>query len=158
VISGRLLRLPTIGDLPLAGVLRSELQAHLTEQIGRFVRNPVVRARSLIRLEILGSVGAPGFYIVPSDVLVTDALMIAGGPHPDADVDRLRITRGSSVIWDGDALRQAVIDGRTLDQLNVQAGDGIYVPGRKSFMSKIAPITGILGGIASLVLIGTQVF
>ena len=49
VRDGRVLRLPTIGDVSLAGVLRSELEPHLLATMAKYLRDPVVRARSLIR-------------------------------------------------------------------------------------------------------------
>lgn len=150
VLDGRVIKLPDIGDIPLSGVLRSELEAHLTEQIGRFIRNPTVSARSLIRLEIMGAVGAPGFHTVPSDILLSDALMLAGGPAGEAALDKMKIERGERTIWEGDRLREAVVAGRTLDQLNLRAGDAIHVPVKKPFLTRIAPVMGILGAISSV--------
>lgn len=151
VVAGRKLVLPDVGDIQLEGVLRSELTDHLTTEIGRFVRNPTVRARSLIRLEILGAVGRPGYYAIPSDVLVSDALMIAGGPAGNANVERIRIQRGRDVLWQGDRLRNAVIEGRTLDQLSVRAGDGIFVPQQRPPLTTFRNVLGVVSGVASLV-------
>ncbi len=132
VVAGRLLVLPAIGEVSVAGVLRSELQDHLAREIGRFIRDPAVRARSLIRLEVIGAVGAQGFYTIPSDILITDALMQAGGPATNADLDRIRVERNRQVIWSSDRLRRAMQEGRTLDQLSIRAGDGIIVPERRA--------------------------
>jgi hypothetical protein len=33
------------------------------------------------------------------------------------------------VIWEGDALQRALIEGRTVDQMNLRAGDEIDMPG-----------------------------
>lgn len=151
VVAGRKLVLPDIGDVPLEGVLRSEVPDHLTEHIGRFIRNPSVRARSLIRLEILGAVGRPGYYAIPSDVLVSDALMIAGGPSGNANVERIKIQRGREVLWEGDRLRSAVIEGRTLDQLSVRAGDGIVVPVQRPPLATYRTVLGVVSGAASLI-------
>lgn len=128
VVAGRVLVLPAIGEVSVAGVLRSELQDHLTREIGKYIRDPVVRARSLIRLEVIGAVGAQGFYTIPSDILITDALMQAGGPAANADLEKIRIERNRQVIWSSDRLRRAMQEGRTLDQLSIRAGDGIIVP------------------------------
>jgi protein involved in polysaccharide export with SLBB domain len=159
VVAGRAIVLPDIGEVPLTGVLRSELQQHMTEQIRRFIRNPVVHARSLIRLEILGAVGTPGFFTIPSDMLITDALMIAGGPAGNAQMDRIRIERGRDVIWAGDRLREAVIEGRTLDQLSVRAGDSIHVPAKSGGrLGTMREVMLVVSGVASVILIGLSVF
>jgi protein involved in polysaccharide export with SLBB domain len=157
VVAGRNVVLPDLGPFSMEGVLRSELQGYMLEQISRFIRQPTVHARSLIRLEILGAVGRPGFYMIPSDMLVTDALMVAGGPAGNARTDKLRILRGREVIWDGDRLRTAVLAGRTLDQLSVRAGDGIQVPERSNRLDGVLRIGGVVTALTSLVFIADRV-
>ncbi len=46
----RVLIIPTVGEIPLAGVLSTELQGHLISYISRFLRNPQVQAKALIRV------------------------------------------------------------------------------------------------------------
>jgi protein involved in polysaccharide export with SLBB domain len=124
---GPRITLPVIGSLSLAGVLRSELQDHLTRELGRFIQDPVVQAKAEIRLSIQGGVGAPGFYTVPADILIGEALMLAGGPG-QADLEELQIERSGQVLWEGDELQAVIAEGYTLDQLNLQAGDQIMLP------------------------------
>jgi protein involved in polysaccharide export with SLBB domain len=128
VETGQVIRLPDIGEISLEGVLRAELRQHLTEQLGRFIRNPDVTAASMIRLGIMGHVNTPGFMVLPSSMLLEDALMEAGGPARDADLDRIRIERGGETVWEGAPLQDALIQGLTLDQLSLRAGDRIDVP------------------------------
>src|SRR5438132_5082586 len=61
VVTGPALRLPAIGEISLAGVRRADLEAHLTRELGRYINSPVVQARALIRLSVLGEVTRPGF-------------------------------------------------------------------------------------------------
>jgi protein involved in polysaccharide export with SLBB domain len=128
VTADRKLTLPYVGQIPMDGVLRAELTEHLRREIGRYVRDPNVRAQSLLRLTVTGQVGRGGFLVVPSDALVTDVLTAAGGPSGNAAIDRIHIERAGQVIWEGMALQENIIAGRTLDQLNLQAGDRIVVP------------------------------
>jgi protein involved in polysaccharide export with SLBB domain len=128
VATGRVINLPDVGSIPLAGVLRSELTDYLTRRIGQFVRNPVVRSKSLIRLSVLGGVGKPGYYTVPTQALVSDVLMQAGGPTSEAKLLDTRIERGKETLYGGEQLQQAIAQGRTLDALSLQAGDRIVVP------------------------------
>lgn len=132
VLPGRKLVLPAIGEIPLAGVLRSELPDYLRDRIGRFVVNPTVHARSLVRVYVSGSVGKPGFYIVPSESLLSDVLMAAGGPGQRSNIRQLTISRGTRVIWAGERLQAALREGRTLDQLSLRAGDQIELPEQRS--------------------------
>src|SRR3989449_2907556 len=81
---GPALTLPVIGVIPLAGVQRVDVETYLTQQLGRYMKSPVVHAKALARLSILGEVEHPGFYAVAADVVIGDALMGAGGPTRDA--------------------------------------------------------------------------
>jgi hypothetical protein len=127
VRGGRVLELPDIGQIPLAGVLWSELTPYLVKQIGRYVVNPSVEAHPLIRVSVSGSVAKPGFYSVRPDMLVSDAIMSAGGPSPQANVDETTIRRNGKEIWKSKRLRQEMAAGATVDQLDLRAGDEINV-------------------------------
>jgi protein involved in polysaccharide export with SLBB domain len=81
----------------------------------------------LIRISVVGEVGTPGFYAVPSELLVTDVLAQAGQVTPEADIGKIRIERGGRTVWDNQALGPEIIEGRTLDQLGVRAGDRLVV-------------------------------
>ncbi len=128
VAEGRILDLPDIGDVPLAGVLRAELEPYLVSYISRYIRDPTVRTRSLMPITILGGVLQPGFYTVPSQMLLPDVLMVAGGPTQLAKITEIRVERGNSRIWQAEHLQDAITAGRTLDQLNLLAGDRIVIP------------------------------
>lgn len=159
VRTGRVLALPMVGDVPLHGVLRSELQDHLREHVGRVIRDPVVRANSLVRLSVEGSVSRPGFYAVPSDVVLGDVLMVAGGPAREANLEKIRIERGygGDAIWQGDALRQALGSGMTLDQLSLNSGDRVIVPDKNSFFAW-QNLRWMLGGLVSTIFLVQRIF
>jgi hypothetical protein len=125
---GPKITLPLFGDISLDGVLRSEITDHLTKELGKMIRDPVVHAQGLMRLSVQGAVGRPGFYVVPTDILVSEALMLAGGPAQNANLKDLRIERGSKELYQGQDLQTAMRQGRTLDQLSLQAGDQIVLP------------------------------
>jgi protein involved in polysaccharide export with SLBB domain len=128
--SGKELTLPVIGVVALRGVLRSELEQRLSREIAGFIREPVVHARPLIRLSVQGGVARPGYYSLPADAVLSDALMAAGGPAPEAKITKLRIERNGKPIWQGDLLRQAIAEGRTLDEMSLRAGDQFVIPRR----------------------------
>ena len=88
--AGSKVTLTDIGDISLAGVLRSELQAHMEAQLAKYMKDARVRATPLVSLSVLGPVGRPGFYFMPPDIPLTDAVMRAGGPGSQADLGALR--------------------------------------------------------------------
>jgi hypothetical protein len=56
--------------------------------------------------------------------------MRAGGLSANADLDAALVRRGDRVILPPDQLATALADGRTLDQLGLQAGDRLHIPER----------------------------
>jgi protein involved in polysaccharide export with SLBB domain len=154
VVAGPALRLPDIGEISLAGVRRTDIESHLTRELGRYIKDPVVQARALIRVSVVGQVSKPGFYAVPIDLVLPDALMLAGGATQDARVDKLRIMRGNASLLGGDQLQAAIARGATLEDLGIRAGDRIQVPGTRDPESKWR-IAGIV--ITSLATVVTVV-
>jgi protein involved in polysaccharide export with SLBB domain len=122
--------LPGIGVLPLRGVLRSELETALTREIGRFVREPDVRAAALVMVSVTGEVTTPGFYPLRVNALLSDVVMAAGGGTRDAKLKDLRVERDGLVLWNARAVARAIGQGRTLDELGLHSGDQFVVPGR----------------------------
>lgn len=156
VAAGRVLVLPGLPEIPLRGVLRSELQAHLTEKLKAYIREPEVRAETLIRLSIFGAVRGPGFYQVPAINLAGDAIMAAGGPANNADPSKTVIRRAGVEIWTRDAFQEALIQGLTLDQLNLRAGDELFIGERsRTGLLTIVPVVTALGSVAFLI---TRIF
>ncbi|HEV8511020.1 MAG TPA: polysaccharide biosynthesis/export family protein [Gemmatimonadales bacterium] len=125
------LELPQLGTVPLHGVLRSELGERLQLHLARFLRNPVVQVRPLIRLLIEGDVVRPGFYAAAPQQPLADVITQAGGLTQRAKPLAMRVERGGELIWSGEPLRQALGLGYSLDQLNLRAGDRVLVPQRR---------------------------
>lgn len=131
VEAGPALKLRAIGAISLAGVLRADLEPFLARELAKYLRSPVVHAHVLVRVSILGEVEHPGFYALAADLVLGDAIMRAGGPTRDANMDKVRIERDRAVIWEGGRLRRAIADGKTLDQMGLRAGDQVVVPRRR---------------------------
>jgi polysaccharide export outer membrane protein len=127
---GPQLDLPPLGSVPLAGVRRDEVERTIGDWLRQYLTHPVVRAQTLLRISVLGEVARPGFYALPSDAVVGDVVMAAGGLTPEARLDRAQVTRGGDVRFDRGALRQAILSGATLDALAFRSGDALQVPRR----------------------------
>lgn len=156
VAAGRVLVLPGLPEIPLRGVLRSEVQAHLTEKLKAYIREPEVRAETLIRLSIFGAVGKPGFYQVPAEFLAGDAIMAAGGPAGNADPAKTVVRRGGMEIWTRDAFQDALVRGLTLDQLNLRAGDELHIGERST--TNLWRVVPMISAVASLGFLASRIF
>jgi len=128
VSSTRDIELPMVGPVSLRGVLYSEIESYLTQQLSRVLRNPVVHARGLVRIAVTGAVPRPGYYLVPGDAPLSATFQVAGGLVANAKLKDARALRGGSTILDESAMRSALASGRTLDQLRLGSGDEISVP------------------------------
>jgi protein involved in polysaccharide export with SLBB domain len=85
----------------------------------------------MLRVAVLGDVRSPGFYRVASDVPLSEVLMAAGGPTPTSDLSGAVVRRDDHQVLSREALRDALASGATLDQLNLRAGDEIFVATQK---------------------------
>jgi polysaccharide export outer membrane protein len=149
---GPKITLPLFGDIPLDGVLRSEVQDHITQALSSYLRNPVVRAEGLMRLSVQGAVNQPGFYVVPASTLLSEALMVAGGPLQEADLADLRVERGGTLLFERTELQEALREGLSLDQLNMQAGDQVVVPQTSGgFGGNLLVLLGVLSTVVIIV-------
>jgi protein involved in polysaccharide export with SLBB domain len=128
VSAGPALILPVVGSVSLAGVKRDSVETVLAAAVAKFFRDPLVHARALVRVAVLGEVLRPGFYAVPSDSRVADVVMAAGGPTPFAQVDGLRVTRDGAELLSRDATKKVVAQGLTLSQIDIRSEDQFVVP------------------------------
>ena len=124
------LALPQLGAVPLKGVLRQELQPRLEAHLTRYLRNPVVQIRPLMRVLVEGEVSRPGFYAVAPQQPLADVITAAGGFTQRSRPTEIRVERGSTTIWGGAPLQQALSRGDSFDYLNLRAGDRVFVPAR----------------------------
>lgn len=149
VRAGSVLQIPQIGDISLAGVLRSELVPTLSSQLSKYLRDPVVEAVPLVRIAITGNVARPGFYYAAADIPLSDVLMSAGGVTPVADLERVSVRRFGEVVIDEDNIGAALRQGMSMDFLQMQAGDEISVGGEKNFPWQIViPAVSTAVGLA----------
>lgn len=158
VSATRTIMLPGGTEISVAGILRSELEAHLTTQLKKLVRDPTVRAVPSIRLSVFGAVGKPGFVMAPATTLLSDVIQqLAGGPANNVRWEKSEILRRDKVVVNGVEFREAVNSATTIDQLNLQAGDVIQVAAKPTG-GTLVRLLGVVTSLGSLVWLGVQVF
>jgi hypothetical protein len=130
VLQDRTINLPQLSPISLNGVLRSEIRDYLATEIGKYVKDPQVTVQgSYIRVAIMGSVGRPGYYTLPADNLVTDAIMAAGGPGNGTQMEKSLVRRSGEEVIAGTEIQRAIEQGQSLDQLNLHGGDELVIGG-----------------------------
>jgi hypothetical protein len=58
--------------------------------------------------------------------------MLAGGPAVNANLSELEVSRGPLKVLRAKESKKAVKDGRTLEQLDVQSGDDVRIPEKRT--------------------------
>jgi hypothetical protein len=148
VRSGRSLELRGMIVVPVAGVLRSELQERVATEVRKYVKAQQVEVTPLMRVGVLGAVARPGYFAFASDLPLTDAIMGAGGPAANADVGRSSVRRQNQEYRSASETSKAIASGLTLDQFGLAAGDELVVGQRRDLGA--STIIGMVGALASV--------
>jgi len=144
------LSLPGVRPIPMAGVLHSEAYEVIRSGLATVLRDPQLEIVTQMRLGVTGEVAEPGYYDVSGTMLLSDVLMLAGGPTSRASMDKIRIRRFGETVMEGPELTSP---GLTLDQLGVQTGDAIDVPSKEGQYLLLRNIALVLGAVASTIAI-----
>jgi len=124
---------PPVGKLRVGGKTVDQVRAIITSAIKNTVRDPRVDVRVIAyrskRVDVTGQVRTPGMLPV-TDVPVTlvNAITRAGGFAPEADVQKVRLTRDDR-LYEFDL--EALIERRNgAHDFLLKGGDVVYVPDR----------------------------
>lgn len=127
-------------SFPLSGEINSrektveELRVELANRLSRYIPDLVVTVSVLEingnKVFVIGQVNNPGEFVVNPRVDVMQALSMAGGTTPFADLKNIRILRRTGNRQSALEFRyDDVIRGRNLDQnIILESGDVVVVP------------------------------
>lgn len=127
-------------SFPLSGEINSknksaeQLRVELTDRLSRYIPDLVVTVSVLEingnKVFVIGQVNRPGEFIVNPRVDVMQALSMAGGTTPFADLKNIRILRRTKTGQTALEFRyDEVVRGRELQQnIILESGDVVVVP------------------------------
>jgi polysaccharide biosynthesis/export protein len=125
--------LPLVGDIPAAGRTPMQLSADITEQLKKFVTDPVVDVTVLAvnskHVFLIGEVGHVGPLAITPGMTILQAIATAGGLTPYANRKHIYVLRGEpgkqeKIPFD---YNKAVKKG-DMQGVSLQTGDTIVVP------------------------------
>ena len=125
---------PLVGTLDAAGSTVAEVQDRVAARLAQYIPDPVVTVSIKEirgnRVYVLGQVQNPGQFIMNPMVDVMQALALAGGTTPFAELNDIKILRRTGSIQRLIEFRYSDISrGRNLEQnIILQSGDLIIVP------------------------------
>jgi len=148
VRSERSLELLGMITIPVAGILRSELKERVSSEVLKYVKAQKIEVTPLMRVGVLGAVARPGYFALASDIPLTDAIMVAGGPTGAAVIERTIVRRRNQQYRSASETSKAIASGLTLDQFGLSAGDELVVGERSGFGA--GSLVGMAGALASV--------
>jgi polysaccharide export outer membrane protein len=138
-----------------AGLTPTELDDELTAALSQFLRTPKVDVDVLVyRSKVVSLLGAietlerggvksgQGRYPLKGKSTVLDLILEAGGGRPDAQLDRVQLIRANTAYRLD--LRNVLITGEQKDNVLLQGGDILIVPGTSLRSKKVI----VLGEVA----------
>ena len=125
---------PLCGDISAKNRSVVDLQKEIASRLSRYVSDPVVTVSVAEvqgnKIYVIGQVARPGFFVVNPQVDVLQALSMAGGTTPFANLNDIKILRRTGSAQEVLEFRyNDVINGRRLEQnIILQSGDIVIVP------------------------------
>jgi polysaccharide export outer membrane protein len=121
---------PLVGEVRASGLTASQLTDVLTERLSRSVKNPnvsvVVKEIRSLRVFFVGQFARPGVYPIRPGTPVLQALTLAGGLAPGADLSAAYVVRDNQRI--AVDLRRLVQDADLSQNVPLRTDDTVVVP------------------------------
>jgi polysaccharide export outer membrane protein len=125
---------PLTGDIRAAGRTIEEVRQDVAKNVSRFVPDPVVSVAILeprgSKIYVIGQVNRPGEYPINRFVDVVQAISMAGGFTPFAQLDNIRILRRQGTAQSAIPFSYGdIAAGKRLQQnIVLEPGDTVLVP------------------------------
>jgi protein involved in polysaccharide export with SLBB domain len=137
--------LPQVGQIHVAGLAFSDLDAHLRQAVGRVYHNfdltvDVGQIRA-IQIYVTGAARRPGVYTVSSLSTLVDSIFASGGPSVEGSLRAIELRRGGAVVTRFD-LYDLLIRGDKTKDAKLLGGDVIYIP-------PVGPQAAVYGSVRS---------
>ena len=130
VTPGGKISFPLVGDVQAAGLTAEELADRLMRALSEKIKSPVVsvslREINSYRVYVLGGVARPGVLSSKSEITLLQALALAGGVTPGADLTLGYVARGNRRL-DAD-FRKLVMQGDLSQNIILKPEDVVVVP------------------------------
>ncbi len=131
-----------LGDIPVAGLTKYEVQQVLEKLLQKYVRVPIVNVTIIGYnskvVYVIGEVGSPGKFIMRGDVIkLREAILAAGLPTPRAALSRVHVIKPdlNDPLVRVINLKRILYKGKLKDDVDLTAGEIVVVP--STVLSKV---------------------
>jgi protein involved in polysaccharide export with SLBB domain len=130
--------IPTIGNVPLAGVKAGDAQNVIRAAVGRLYKGVTVNVTfgqlRAITVYVVGQANRPGTYTVSSLSTLVTALFASGGPNANGSMRHVQVKRGGKAVAELD-LYAFIAKGDKSADIKLLDGDTIYIPPAGGFVA-----------------------
>ncbi|WP_229519452.1 polysaccharide biosynthesis/export family protein [Massilia rhizosphaerae] len=135
--------IPTIGNVPLAGVKAGDAQNVIRAAIARLYKGVTVNVTfgqlRAITVYVVGEANRPGTYTVSSLSTLVTALFSSGGPNANGSMRHVEVKRGGKAVAELD-LYSFIAKGDKSADIKLQDGDTIYIPPAGGFVALVGKV------------------
>lgn len=137
---------PLYRSIRVAGVPVSVAEDRMRAFLRRYEETPTFFMQPRFRVVLGGEVREPKLYTHPPEVTIAQAVALAGGPTERADLERVRLLRGS---------QEMVLDLTRPESgaaaMPIRSGDQIIIPRRRDvFRDVVIPASSVAGAFVGL--------
>jgi protein involved in polysaccharide export with SLBB domain/uncharacterized protein involved in exopolysaccharide biosynthesis len=123
--------IPSVGEVPVAGLLYRDLEGAVRRAIERVYKSfslavAIGRLHS-IQVFVVGQAKAPGVYTISSLSTLVNAVFASGGPSHQGSLRRIQLRRGDRTVQEFD-LYDLLIKGDKSRDAGLQSGDVVFIP------------------------------
>jgi protein involved in polysaccharide export with SLBB domain len=130
--------IPTIGNVPLAGVKAGDAESVIRAAVGRLYKGVTVNVTfgqlRAITVYVVGQANRPGTYTVSSLSTLVTALFASGGPNANGSMRHVQVKRGGKTVAELD-LYAFIAKGDKSADIKLQDGDTILIPSAGGFVA-----------------------
>jgi len=145
------MQLPYLGMINFIGEDFNLVRTNIINEYSKIYRNPEISIQPLLRVNILGEVGAPGVYFLTGYETISDLLALAGGETSDSNIEDLILLRNNSQM---EVDLESFLEGdNKLVDIGLESGDQIFVPRTWWVGARNASI--LVSGVAVLVAVAS---
>lgn len=137
------IHLPTVGDIPVAGIPYGSLKAHLDREIQKYYSGYSLsvglgQLRG-IRVFVVGNARIPGTYELTNMSTIMNALFAAQGPSKSGSMRDVRLVRNGQTLARMDLYDFLLRGDKSQDRV-LQDGDTVFIP-------YVGPLVAVAGSV-----------
>jgi polysaccharide biosynthesis/export protein len=137
---------PLYREVQVTGIPIAAVEDRLRTFLTRYTTNPQFVISPLVKIVVSGEVRSPNLFSVPPETTVAQAIVLAGGPTANAQLNHIRLLRDRQEI----AVDLSRADSQAAS-LQIRSGDQILIPTRRNLLRDyIGPVTSTIGAAAAI--------